>query len=78
MAMASERTCWAEGANLVAETVEALTLIAEEAFRRASANPGRAELPLLPPGDVWGCWPAELDAFGYDDLADRVRALENA
>jgi hypothetical protein len=74
--MDSARTAWAEGTGLDAETIEALTVIAEEAFRRAQMDETRAELPLLPPGDVWNAWAPELDAFGYDDLADRVRALD--
>lgn len=76
MAMDSARTCWAEGMGLSEENVEALTLISEEASRRAMANEDRAEVPVLPPGDVWGAWPSELKSFGYHDLADRVRALD--
>lgn len=75
--MDSARTAWAEGTGLDAETIEALTLISEEAARRA-VDEGIPESPMLPPGDVWNAWAPELDSFGYEDLADRVRALEVA
>lgn len=68
--MRSERTAWAEGMEFSDEMVDALTAIAEESHRRAGDD-----RPELPPGDVWSEWPAQLDAAGQGDLADRVRLL---
>lgn len=75
--MDSARTAWAEGTEIDAETIEALTVIAEEATARAIAG-GCGEPPMLPPGDIWNAWAPELDSFGFEDLADRVRALDAA
>ena len=79
MAMASERTAWAEGLGLTEEQVEELTLVCEEATQRRN-NRERIDSNehwdnlYLPPNDV-GAWPAELESHGADDLAERVRAV---
>jgi hypothetical protein len=82
MTMASERTCWAEGLGLTEEQVEKLTEIAEAAdarYRAMAEQNGNAKVGLnLDPRDVWSEWITELGIVGFDDLADRVRALEPA
>ena len=70
--MPSERTCWAEGQGIDDTTVEALTLIVEEARERGLG----ADVLYLPPGDVWGAWSIALEDAGAPDLAARVTALE--
>jgi hypothetical protein len=67
MAMASERTVWAEGLGYTDEQVEALTLISDEAKTRGFEG-------ALPPGDPTG-WACALDAAELPDLAQRVRDL---
>ena len=68
-ALASERTCWAEGMGLSDLQVEALTLISEEAAERGLDVD-------LSPHDVWATWPIALFLAGAADLADRVREIE--
>ena len=68
--MDSARTVWAEEYGLSEGTTETLTEIAEESDRRAS-NGAR---PNLATGDL-SQWAAELDTFGYEDLAAQVRDL---
>lgn len=67
--MDSARTCWANGTELSNESVEALTLVSEEAQRRGLVVD-------LDPRDVWQAWPVALAAVGANDLADQVRAIE--
>ena len=75
MALASERTCWAEGMGLSEEEVEALTLVSEEAGRRERAAGGVASgALLLAPYDV-DAWPTALEERGWLDLAARVREI---
>lgn len=69
MSMDSARTVWAEDSNLDADTVEALTEIAEEARARG------LEVDLGP-RDVFSGWPIELELVGADDLAERVREID--
>jgi len=70
MALASERTCWAEGLGLTEEQIEALTLIGEEAAARNTSR-----YLDLNPRDVWGAWPPALREAGLADLAERVERL---
>lgn len=68
-ALASERTCWAEGTGLLPADVDALTLVSEEAKRRG------LEVDL-DPTDVWSTWAAALEEAGAPDLAARVLEIE--
>lgn len=54
--MDSARTAWAEGTGLDAETIEALTLISEEAFRRA-----KGARRMRPHGDCADCVQEDVD-----------------
>jgi len=71
MAMASERTVWAEGMQLSDELIESLTSIAEESERRFGEF-----RPELDPRDIFGSWPVALDVAGAHDLAQLVRSLD--
>jgi hypothetical protein len=73
--MQSERTVWAEGMGFPDEQVEALTEIAEEATRRCRTDERATEQPDLMTSDLEH-WAAELDRFGFEDLATKVREIE--
>jgi len=62
--MEAERTAWAEDTGLDDATIEALTLVAEEASARGLEV-------FLDPRDPFSEWPPELEGAGAQDLAER-------
>lgn len=80
MTMVSERTVWAEGFGFSEELVEALTLIAEDAFARfaqyVATGDERGERSMDLMSRDLDQWAAELESKDFGDLAAKVRELQ--